>query len=129
MVDDNSHAGQGPVMLDIGGDIGAIVIAASAALAGQEIEARPISGAAKETFDRADNEFHDHGDGHGEHSHHPALVHVGVVGRPANGELHYSAVFGELQDGVYEFYLRPDGPVRLTATVRGGEVSSEAWPD
>ena len=53
MTEDNSHAGQGPVMLDIGGDIGAVILTMPAALKGQEIEARPIAGPALATLDRA----------------------------------------------------------------------------
>ena len=32
--DHNQHAGQGPVMLDIGGDVGAVIVLAPASLAG-----------------------------------------------------------------------------------------------
>ncbi|MEO6702071.1 MAG: hypothetical protein ABI140_17210 [Jatrophihabitantaceae bacterium] len=127
MVEDNSHAGQGPVVLDIGGEIGALIIQAPAELAGHEIEVRPVGGAAKQRFDAAISHSHHEHDGQ-PHSHHPALVHVAVLGRPAGGQLSYSAVFGELTDGEYQCYLRPDGPVALTVTVRGGEVSSETWP-
>ena len=125
-MEDNSHAGQGPVVLDIGGDIGALILNASAALDGAEIEARPVSGAAKATFDASSHVHHAHG-GHA-HSHDGALVHVAVVGRPVGGKIVHSAVFSELQDGVYELYVRPDGPVRLTATVRGAEVTMHDWP-
>jgi hypothetical protein len=126
MVEDNSHAGQGPVVLDIGGDIGALVIAMPAGLTGSEIEARPVAGPALA------HHVHDHGHGHS-HSHghdhgHGSLVHVGVLERNCDGTVHHTAVFGELRDGSYELYVRPDGPVRLTATVRGGAVTSERWP-
>ena len=130
--EDNSHAGQGPVVLDIGGDIGAVILRMPASLAGAEIEARPVSGLAKEAFDAAQaapRTHHEHGHGHPHtHPHAPALVHVGVVGRPAGGAQQYSAVFGELQDGEYELYVRPDGPVQLTVAVRGGEVTTTDWP-
>jgi hypothetical protein len=120
MVEDNSHAGQGPVVLDIGGEIGALVIAMPAGLIGSEIEARPVAGSALAT--------HSHSHGHG-HSHsHGSLVHVGVLERSCDGTVHHTAVFGELHDGSYELYVRPDGPVQLTATVRGGTVTSERWP-
>jgi hypothetical protein len=122
MVEDNSHAGQGPVVLDIGGDIGALVIAMPAGLIGSEIEARPVAGAALLA------QPHQHSHGHG-HSHsHGSLVHVGVLERSCDGAVHHTAVFGELRDGSYELYVRPDGPVQLTATVRGGAVTSERWP-
>lgn len=122
MVEDNSHAGQGPVVLDIGGDIGALVIAMPAGLIGSEIEARPVAGAALLTAPHQ----HSHGPGHS-HSH-GSQVHVGVLERSCDGAVHHTAVFGELRDGSYELYVRPDGPVQLTATVRGGSVTSERWP-
>jgi len=40
-VEDNSHAGQGSVMIDIGGEIGALVVDAPPAMVGVEIEIRP----------------------------------------------------------------------------------------
>lgn len=40
-VEDNSHAGQGSVMIDIGGEIGALVVDAPASMEGVEIEIRP----------------------------------------------------------------------------------------
>jgi hypothetical protein len=100
----NHHAGQGPVLLDIGGDIGALVVNLPAALEGVEIEIRPI------------------GAGHGH------LEHVGVVGRPANGKTQYAAVFGQLTAGSYELYQRPDGPVKLQVVITGGQVVQESWP-
>jgi hypothetical protein len=106
MVEDHSHAGQGPVLLDIGGDVGALILTMPPSLAGREIEIRPTL--PTET------------DGH--------LIHVGVLARPIAGELVHSAVFGELAQGRYELYLRPDGPVMLTETVRGGEVTLADWP-
>jgi hypothetical protein len=118
-IEDNSHAGQGPVLLDIGGDIGAIILAMPARLNGQEVEARPIAGPAL-----ASARPHTH-DGH---EHHHQLTHVGVVTRPTPDGPSATAVFGELVEGTYELYLRPAGPVALTVTVTGGEVSSTDWP-
>lgn len=112
-MEDNSHAGHGPVVLDIGGDIGALIVTMPADLAGAEVEARPVAGAAFETYTAHP------------HSH---LPHVAVLARPGLPVRH-TAVFAELQDGEYQLYLRPDLPVRLTAVVRGGEVSTASWPD
>ncbi|HTZ43914.1 MAG TPA: hypothetical protein VMB79_08610 [Jatrophihabitans sp.] len=102
-MEDNSHAGQGSVLLDIGGEIGALVVTMPAALAGHEVEARPVPGPGP-------------------------LRHVAVLGRPVTGGVRHSAVFGELAEGEYELYLRPDGPVRLTVRVCGGRVVEAAWP-
>jgi len=102
----NQHAGQGSVLLDIGGDVGAVVLSMPAELAGHEVEARPVTARPG----------------------HPHLPHVAVLGRPVAGRIRYSAVFGELPRGEYELYLRPSGPVALTVSVRGGEVTEADWP-
>jgi len=103
--DHNRHAGQGPVLLDIGGDVGALIVLAPASLAGQEIEIRPVGRPA------------------------PAhLPHVAVLGRPTAQGIRHSAVFGELTEGTYELYPRPNGPVALRVTITGGEVCQAQWP-
>lgn len=109
-MEDNSHAGQGPVVLDIGGDIGALILTMPAALAGEEVEARPVAGAAFDHYAPGDH-----------------LPHVAVLPRSGSPVRHV-AVFAELRAGEYELHLRPDEPVQLTAEVRGGEVSTAAWP-
>jgi len=103
--EDHSHAGQGPVLLDIGGDVGALVLDLPASLEGVEIEIRPVGVVA------------------------PArLEHVGVVGRPADGKTLYTAVFGQLPEGCYELYQRPDGPVTVQVEIDGGKVAYATWP-
>ncbi len=119
MPEDNSHAGQGAVVLDIGGDIGALIVSAPAELEGVEIEIRPTSPAASTST----HEHHHSGSGHEHH-----LLHVAVLGRPANGQILHSAVFAELTAGSYELYQRNGGAVELTVSVSGGEVTHAAWP-
>jgi hypothetical protein len=128
----NAFAGNGAVVLDIGGDIGALVVAMPAGLDGVEIEIRPVG--AEPDHDHG----HDHSDGHGHahsHSRHP---HVAVVARPSGpsgpsgprGQRRLpSLVYPELVEGGYELYEKLGGPVRLRATVRGGEVTEAVWPD
>jgi hypothetical protein len=98
------------VVLDIGGDIGALIISMPAELAGAEVEARPVGGPAAQAY-RAH------------------LPHVAVLARTQGAEVRHSAVFAELRDGEYQLYLRPNQPSPLTAVVRGGEVSTAAWPE
>jgi len=102
---ENAHAGQGPVMLDIGGDIGALVVTAPAALHGQEIEIRPVDRPAP-----------------------THLPHAAVLRRRIPNGVQHSAVFAGLTAGSYALYRRPDGPVALTVTVTGGEVCHASWP-
>jgi hypothetical protein len=119
-MEDNSHAGQGPVVLDIGGDVGALVIVAPASMDGVEIEARPLG------WTGHSHDHHQHGPEHNQHSH---LEHVAVLARPLpDGERVYSAVFAGLTAGTYELYERPAGPVRLTVSVTGGSVADAVWP-
>lgn len=137
--EDHSAAGLGTVMLDIGGEIGALVVTTPAALDGAEIEIRPTgdtpyadptawSAAGGSPGGTAD---HVHADGstHAQHAAGPRLLHVAVHRRRAAGNAVWSAVFPELHEGTYDLYLRPDGPVRLSVVVRGGAVTQRAWPD
>ena len=39
---ENPHAGQGSVLLDIGGDVGALVVSMPPAMVGAEIEIAPV---------------------------------------------------------------------------------------
>lgn len=128
MTTENPHAGQGSVLLDIGGDIGALVVSMPPAMEGLEVEIRPIGGPAH-ALSHVDQQPH----GVLAHSHaevhdHPHLLHVAVVARPVADGVAHSLVFPELTDGVYELYERPAGPVELTVTVRGGEVTTAEWP-
>lgn len=122
MNEENPFAGQGAVMLDIGGDVGALVVEMPADLVGVEVEIRPAGSVTDRGHGR------DHGDDHGGHhggDHHP---HVAVVARPAGNTLVPSLVFPELTKGDYELYVKPDGQVRITARVTGGEVAHATWP-
>jgi hypothetical protein len=114
---ENAWAGQGAVLLDIGGDIGALVVAMPESTVGLEVEIRPLDGQ------------HVHGHVH-QHAHdHAHLAHVAVVARPvADGNLP-SLVFPELGSGRYELFEkgRPDA-VALETEVVGGAVTSADWP-
>jgi hypothetical protein len=104
MSEDNSHAGHGAVVLDIGGTVGAVVVTMPSELVGQEVAIVPVSG---------DTVSH---------------RHVGVVARPTPAGVVHSAVFGEVVEGRYALSLLPSGPVQLQLTVSGGEVTFATWP-
>lgn len=122
---ENPHAGKGSsVPLDIGGEIGALVVRLPAELEDQEIELRPTGSSTPVGHGQG----HGHGHGHG-HSHGHHLPHVAVVPRPAaDGTILHSAVFHEVHQGSYQLYVRPDGPVQLTVDIHGGEVTEAVWP-
>ncbi len=101
---ENPWAGQGAVLLDIGDEVGALVVAMPPSMVGEEVEVRRVGGPS------------------------PAhLPHVAVVDRPAGDTTVPSLVFGELVEGTYELFPKGGGPVRLTADVRGGAVTEVTW--
>jgi len=104
---ENPFAGQGAVMLDIGDDIGALVVEMPADLVGVEIEIRPA------------------GERWAPGIHYP---HVAVVERPSPSGPVASLVFGELRQGEYTLHHKGAGEVLATASVRGNEVTELTWP-
>lgn len=122
-VKENPFAGQGSVLLDIGGDVGALVVTMPAAMVDVEVEIRPMGSDLHVVDPHSGHGGHHHGQGG---HHHP---HVAVVERPVAGGLVASLVFPELVEGRYELYVKETDLVRLTVEVRGGEVTSAAWTD
>jgi hypothetical protein len=114
---ENPFAGRGAVLLDIGDDIGALVVTMPAGLAGVEVEIRPVAG--------PDLHHHHPHDQHHGHSHHP---HVAVVDRPVENGRVPSLVFPELAEGRYELHVKETYDVHLTVDIRGGEVTNADWP-
>ena len=111
---ENPHSGQGPVLLDIGGDVGAVVVSMPASTEGLEVEIRPAGA----TADQA-----------GDHQVHGAHPHVAVVARPTGAGLSYALVYPAVLEGEHELFPLPDGPVVMTVTVAGGAVTRATWPD
>jgi hypothetical protein len=123
---ENPFAGQGSVLLDIGGDVGALVVTMPDGMVGTEVEIRPVGAVPS----RAHGHGHDHGDGHDHgHDHGEHLAHVAVVNRPVAGDRHVpSLVFPELVTGRYELFEKGDSQhVVLETEVVGGQVTSLRW--
>jgi hypothetical protein len=114
---ENPFAGQGAVMLDIGGDVGALVVTMPSSMVGAEIEIDSV-GRIHE---------HDHGHDHGHGHHHRA--HVAVVDRPVSEGSQPSLVFPELVEGSYELFDKGADHVLLTAEITGGQVTFLEWPE
>jgi hypothetical protein len=89
------------VVLDIGQDIGALIIYTPAALRGREIEVSSLGSAA-------------------------TPVHVEVLERRVNGRQVFAAVFPKLCAGGYEIWGNAPNPSG-TATIVGGEVTTVDW--
>ena len=117
-LDENPWAGEGSVLLDIGGDVGALVVDMPAALVGHEVEIDPVDG----------RDRHEHEHSH-EHEHgHPHRRHVAVVPRRTPAGISPSVVFPDLHEGGYLLYAPGTDDVVLDVVVRGGEVTWATWP-
>lgn len=122
---ENPFAGQGPVLLDIGGDIGAIVLRLPASMHGAEIEIHAVGGGQHTYSHQHEDHAHPHDHDHGHEGHHHE--HVAVVARPSADGTQYSAVFPEVEAGSYDL-REAGGPVTLRVEVTGGAVTEADWP-
>lgn len=105
--EENPYAGQGMVLLDIGGDVGALVVTMPEDMRDEEIEIwedgpRPA----------------------GVH-----LPHVAVVDRPVEGGRVSSLVFPDLLSGRYRLAAKGSSDARLVVDVRGSEVTVAEWSE
>lgn len=121
---ENPHAGHGMVMLDIGGDVGAVVLHLPASLEGAEVEIEGADGSSVQTLGGGHVHPHDHDHDH-DHDH-PHRPHVAVVGRPVGDRMDYSAVFPTLTEGSYALFV-PGAASPVLVDVRGGEVTEADW--
>ncbi len=138
---ENPHAGQGMVVLDIGADIGALVLTAPPTMAGVEIEicpsgarhSRPDEGAgwwngrwrhhAHAAPTTSEPHEHSHGD-----SANPAWPHVAVIARPTPDGARHCAIYPGLREGRYDLWVKPDGETAVTVEIAGGQITSASWP-
>ncbi len=124
---ENAWAGQGAVLLDIGGEVGALVVTMPSSMVGAEVEIRPLRGTAGVMAHQHDHQHHHQH--HGHDGHHGHLAHVAVVARPIAGGEVPSLVFPELPDGGYELFGKGQPTaVTLRVDVVGGEVTVTDWP-
>ena len=103
---EHSHwhtAGQGPTVLDIGDDVGALVLYTSAELVGAEIEISPDGEPARRR-------------------------HVAVHPRQTPGGTAYAAVYYGLEEGNYDLWAA-DGSIALTVLIEGNAITESVWPE
>jgi hypothetical protein len=97
-------SGEGSVVLDIGGDTGAVVIHCAASLDGAEIEIRPVGSKWDGT-------------------------HTAVRQRDLRDRTCFAAVFGAVAGGRSELRIRGgDAEPQLEVLVVGGAISEATWP-
>ncbi len=102
---ENPYAGQGSVLLDIGGNIGALVVTMPPSRLGDEVEIAAVGG---------------------REAHRP---HVAVVARPVLGDEVPSLVFPELVGGTYDLYEKGSARAVMRVEIRGGGVTTAEWSD
>jgi hypothetical protein len=89
------------VVLDIGENVGALIIYTDADMSGAEIEISPSG--------------HDH-----------QRAHKDVLERPVTGEPNYAAVFDRLEQGSYTLWI-DDRPHATGVTIEGGSITELDW--
>lgn len=99
----NPGAGQGPVVLDIGEGVGALVLHTRDDMVGREIHISPF--------------------GHDEDRSHVEVL----PRRTPSGAVRPTAVFGSLTHGRWTLW-GPDGSAALEVDVVGGVVAEATWP-
>jgi hypothetical protein len=118
----NRYAGQGPVMVDVGGDVGALVVAMPPEMTGVEVEIRPADSSASTPASHGHDHGHDHGGGH--HAHHP---HMAVVVRQTEDGPLPCLVYPSVAQGAYDLVMIGDESARRRVEVEGGVVTTTAW--
>ena len=98
-------SGPGSVVLELGHDVGALVLETSAALLGQETEISPVGGAMA-----------------------AGRTHSVVRERRTAEGTSYAAVYPGLAAGRYVIWRHMDTPVG-EVTIDGGRVTRFRWPD
>lgn len=129
---ENPFAGTGPVVLDIGGDVGAVIVTMPADLVGSEVDI-VASDVDLDSATGTDDHDHDHGHGHGHgHAHgdgHGDRPHVAVVRRPLpDGRLVPTLVYPEVVEGRYRLLPKGTNDVVMEVDVVGGQVTEVTWP-
>jgi hypothetical protein len=89
------------VVLEIGGDLGALIVYTEPALHGREIEISPAA------------------------NDHPR-AHKDVLSRPVNGRPMYTAVFDQLPEGAYTLWLDGTAAARDVRVI-GAQVTDLDW--
>jgi hypothetical protein len=103
-------SGPGTVIMELGADVGALILYTPADLDGEEIEIG-----------------RDEPAGPGSPRTHSRRTHSRVRPRHMPGETRYAAVYPSLPAGRYTIWRDEHSPV-ATVTVTGGQVSSCHWP-
>ena len=131
------RTGQGAVALDIGDDVGALVVYTPPTLAGAELEICP-AGRREDPPDDGTGWWV--GQWRTIHRHldqptpaqqgpaRPAWPHVSVLARHTPVGTIHAAVFPALREGSYHIWRRPDGPTHLEADIHGATVTHATWP-
>jgi hypothetical protein len=115
-------------VLDIGGDIGALILYTDAEYAGREIEVSLLDDAAGHPAEAEHAHGHDHTHSH-EHGPEPAhrgRIHTAIHERRAGDLVTYAGIYPELKEGTYRVWI-DDPTLPNQVTIVGGQVAELDW--
>ena len=105
-------------VLDIGGDVGALILYTDAEYDEREIEVSLVD----EAHDHGEEQTREHGHEHG-HGH---RTHTAIHERRAGSQTTYAGIYPQLKAGTYRIWTDdPTLPDRVT--IVGGEVAEVDW--
>ena len=136
MADESAQLGpsyDGTVMLDIGGDVGALIISTEPDLLLAEIEISPVDD--ERANEPVEPHSHDHGmsdgDGHAHsapHNHaHPHRTHVAVRERRGPGGIRFAAIYPSVREGEYTVWNLDGRSAHTTVRITGGQITEIDW--
>ena len=130
MADESGQLGpsyDGTVMLDIGGDMGALIISTEAELHLAEIEISPVDDERANEPVEPHAHTHDHGDGV-PHTHaHPHRTHVAVRERRGPAGIRYAAIYPSVREGEYTVWDLDGRTAHTTVRITGGQITEIDW--
>ena len=131
MSDANGPDQAAMVVLDIGGDVGALIVHTDASMHLVEIEISPNDEHGMDVFQAEHpheaEHTHDDGEGHSHtHAHTPGTTHVAVHERRLGNETRYAAIYPGLREGDYTLWNQDRTPA-ATVHIIGGKVVELDW--
>ena len=116
-------------VLDIGGDVGALILYTDAAYDEREIEVSPLD--EPEAADRHEHgqlhgKIHGHEHPHGHDHEHGHRTHTAIHERRAGGQATYAGIYPQLKAGTYRIWT-DDPSLPDHVTIVGGEVAEVDW--
>lgn len=115
------------VLIDIGGDVGALIVTTDESMLLTEIEISPGGSPVAEAHPHSHDGEHPHSHD-GEHGHPTShRTHMAVRERQGPDGVRYAAIYPSLVEGEYELWELDGTTVHTTVQIFGGQITEIEW--